>query len=126
MFVKVYPKEVRERFLNLYEQGLTYGKIAKEIGISKSCVIRWANEVYNLEPNYSPDLVGHRYLVKYIDQSAKKEIRMFGFAKNKEVAKKTVLHQLMQSRNMPKENFVFVSCERRDKGDIKRNGTCKV
>lgn len=29
MFVKVYPKEVRERFLNLYEQGLTYGKIAK-------------------------------------------------------------------------------------------------
>ncbi len=82
--------------------------------------------MYNLESNYSPDLVGHRYLVKYIDQSAKKAICMFGFAKNKEVAKKTVLYQLMQSRNMPKENFVFVSCERRDKGDIKRNGTCKV
>lgn len=126
MFVKAYPKEMKEKFLVLYEKGFTYGQIAKELGISRSTTRRWGNETFGLEPNYSPDIIGHRYIVKYVDQNAKKAVRLMGFAKNKEVAKKTVLEQLMKSRNKAADNFVFVSCERRDRGDIKRNDAGKV
>lgn len=126
MFTKAYPKEVKEKFLELYEKGFTYGEIAKELHISKSTAIRWGNEDYGLEPNYSPDLIGHKYIVKYVDREAKKAIRMFGSAKNKEAAKRAVLNQLVKSRNKPESNFVFVSCERRDRGDIKKYECEKV
>lgn len=126
MFVKAYPKEMKEKFFELYEKGLTYGQIAKELGVSRSTTRRWGNEIYGLEPNYSPDMAGHRYVVKYVDRDVKKAVRMMGFAKNKEAAKKTVLEQLMKSRNKAADNFVFVSCERRDRGDIKRNDAGKV
>lgn len=126
MFAKVHSKETREKFLALYEKGFTYGQISKELGVAKSTIGRWGKETYGLEPNYSPDAIGHRYVVKYIDKDANKAVRFMGFAKNKEKAKKIVFEQLVKSRSKAADNFIFVSCERRDRGDIKRNDAGKV
>lgn len=126
MYVKPYSQDIREKFLELYELGMTYAEIAREIGISKSTVNRWGTVDYNLEPNYSPDVVGHKYIVKYVDKDEKRAVRLIGFAKNKEIAKRTVLEQLMKSKNKPKDNFVFVSCERRDRREIKKYEREKV
>jgi len=39
-----YSKKVKEQFINLRAQGLSFDKISSEIGVSKPILIKWAQE----------------------------------------------------------------------------------
>jgi len=40
----MYDDKVKEKFIFLRARGMSYGKIAKELGVSKAALVNWNNE----------------------------------------------------------------------------------
>ena len=70
------PVEVKEKFIDLRAQGLSYSKISERLGVSKQTLINWgsdfASEISNLQACRLEELQ-EKYLI-----AAEKRIRLFG------------------------------------------------